>query len=693
MSFVQVAIAVPLRQLFTYKVPEGMNISLGSRVFVPFGRRTVAGYVMEINDSSMRTGVMASVRKDAITPVRQDDISIKDIIESPDIEPVFAPKMVELVKWVSDYYCAPIGEVCKTALPANLTKYARKRKKEAVLKETAIDEAFLSAPDVILTSSQKKTYEELRFHVQRSMFQTTLLHGITGSGKTEVYLRLFADVIKSGSQAVFLVPEIGMTPQTVGRIIARFGENVGIYHSQLTNAKRLYEWKRIQDGGVKIVIGTRSAIFAPFKNLGLIVLDEEHDPSYKQDENPRYNGRDTAVMRAKIENIPCILGSATPSIESFTNFKNKKYNYIHLPERPSGVKLPSVEIVDMREVPKGASLSPQLINAISETLQKKEQAILFLNRRGFASFVICVGCGETFLCPNCSVTLTYHRNDGILICHYCEYKIQLPKVCSKCKTGKIQAFGSGTERIETEVKSFFPSAKIARLDMDSARKTGERPKILSHMKSGGTDILIGTQMITKGHDFPNVSFVGIISADMSLNFPDFRAPERTFQLITQVAGRSGRRDLQGKVIIQTFTPEHYAIEAARKHDFFEFYNEELPHRRELLYPPFGRLALIRVQGMKDELVEKTAHEIFGKLSVFNNPPPPPFSKGGSGGIMLLGPAPAPMAKVRNKSRWHILIKSNDINKLRHVLSAVISYEKAVPRGVKVMVDVDPINML
>ncbi len=662
MEYVEIAIPVPLKRTFTYSVPDGVEARVGSLAVLPFGHRTMTGIVMGASSS-------------------RGNVKIKNIIEVLHSAPVFSQKMVDLLKWIADYYCAPIGEVCKAALPLEFSRRTKK-KREVMPKDTIIDDVFLSAPEFKLKDSQAKAYETLKSEVRSQKFGTTLLHGITGSGKTEVYLRLFEDVLKTGKEAIFLVPEIGLTPQVLGRLTARFGDLIAISHSGLTPAKRAYEWKRMQDGSAKIVIGTRSAIFAPFKNLGIIVVDEEHDSSYKQDESPRYNGRDVAVMRAKMENIPCVLGSATPSIESFANAKNGKYHYLHLPDRPTGALLPDVDVVDMREVNAGSVLSPQLIGAIGEALTRKEQTMLFLNKRGFASFILCQECGHTYTCPNCNITLTYHKHENTLLCHYCDYKTPPPQKCEKCGSSRVIPLGTGTEKIETELKNYFPKAKVERLDRDTTTKVGVRPKILSNMKQGSTDILIGTQMITKGHDFPNVTLVGVIDADMSLNFPDFRAPERTFQLVTQVAGRSGRANRKGTVIVQTFMPEHYAIAAAQTHDFFRFFDEEMPARRELGYPPFGRLALIRIQGLKEKMVETSAKDLFRKLSTINYKP-----------LTVLGPAPAPLAKVRGKFRWHILIRSGDIKAVRQMIDRVAECESGLPKGIKVIVDVDPINML
>lgn len=662
MSFVQVAISVPVRQPFTYKIPQGMDVKIGDRLFVPFGKRNVVGFAIG-------------------KTTKGEEIKIKEILEKPDAEQVFTEKMVELIKWMADYYFVPVGEMFRSAIPNLLLKNSkRKRRMLNNIEETIIDGAFYSESNVVLTDEQDKVYNELRKSVLDFGFNTTLLHGVTGSGKTEIYIRLFEDVIGQGRSVIFLVPEIGMTPQTVGRITSYFKDKVSVYHSDLTDARRLHEWNRMKNGGAQIVVGTRSAVFAPFKKLGLIVVDEEHDPSYKQDENPRYNGRDTAVMRAKIEGISCILGSATPSIDSFANFKKNKYRYLSLSGRPTGVKMPEVEIVDMKEAPRGVNLSPQLIGEMAAARNRKEQSMLFINRRGFASFVLCEECGTPLNCPNCNITLAYHRSENCLMCHYCDTRVREFSRCKKCGSHRLKMFGSGTEKIEDEIRSIFPDAIIERLDRDVTSKSGARSKVLSKMKLGQIDILIGTQMITKGHDFPNVSLVGVLDADLSLNFPDFRAAERTFQLITQVAGRAGRSNQIGKVVVQTYMPEHYSIQSAGRHDFFEFCNNELPAREELSYPPFGKIILIKISGTNGAKVGKFAQYLVDKAKKDK-------------ALSILGPTQAPIARLRNKYRWQILLKSKNIDVLRRSAEAFIRLSERPPSGIKVAVDVDPINML
>ena len=667
MSYINVAIAAPLHRLFTYKTADNADARPGMRVLVPFRRRQMVGYVI----SSSELGVRGS-----------ENIKIKEILEVLDEEPIFSKNVLELIKWISDYYCAPIGEVCRTALPKGLTT-PPKTKRKRIVKDQIIDEAFLSKPVVTLNPAQQNAYKELRSKISDQKFTTTLLHGVTGSGKTEVYLKCFEDLIRDGKQVLFLVPEIGLTPQLVGYVASRFEGMVATYHSGLTDAQRLNTWNKIRSNEVSIVVGTRSAIFAPFSNLGLIVIDEEHDSSYKQEESPRYHGRDVGIMRAKMESVPCILGSATPSLESLNNASLKRYHYIELLDRPAGAELPTVEIVDMCGMPKGSSLSPQSIAAISETLSKNNQAMIFLNRRGYASFVICNSCGHVFKCPNCSISLTYHHHNRTLLCHYCDYKISLPKQCAACHKPELNILGTGTEKLETEIKSLFPNASVARLDRDSVSKSGARGEILSRMKRKKIDILIGTQMITKGHDFPGVTLVLVIDADIALNLPDFRSAERTFQLLTQVSGRAGRSQDKGKVIIQTFSPDHHAVTLAKGHDFSSFSKMELSFRKELSYPPYGKLTLIRFQGMKEKDVQNTADNLIKLLrSTINDQL-----------STILGPAPAPLSKVRGKYRWQLLIKSNNFSTLRRAVKTAIDKDLPKTPGVQITIDVDPINML
>ncbi|MDZ4224679.1 MAG: primosomal protein N', partial [bacterium] len=429
-------------------------------------------------------------------------------------------------------------------------------------------------------------------------------------GKTEIYLQSIKKVLQAGKQAILLVPEIGLTPQLIGRVQSRLETPVAIYHSGLSDAWRMVYWEKMRKGEINVVVGTRSALFAPFPNLGIIIVDEEHDNSYKQAEGGfYYHARDAAIVRGKLEEAQVILGSATPSLESFHNAKKGKYQYIHLSKRATGALLPSVELIDLRQekfIEGSRTLSNPMKEAISETLYRGEQSLLLLNRRGFANFLLCEDCGKALECPNCSISLTYHKNPPSLVCHYCDTKIAPPENCPFCQSLAIKPLGEGTQSLEEELKKNFPDAGIFRLDRDTATKREDRHAILKAMKSGKIDILIGTQMIAKGHDFPNVTLVGVILADTHLHLPDFRSREKTFQLLTQVAGRSGRGAKAGRVLIQTFYPEDMSLLCAQKHDFETFSQQELMARETLLYPPFSRLAQIRVQGPDEKNVEMTA---------------------------------------------------------------------------------------
>lgn len=663
MSFANVAVAAPLFQAFTYAVPEGMPIAVGQRVVVPFGRKRRIGYVTELVASA-------------------PTMAIKPIEEILDLDPSLSPALMELIQWMSRYYFSPIGELCRGALPGTLSLLSKKAGKPRSTPHE-LGDSFTSTTSHPLTPAQQAIVDAVSPAIDAKQFSPLLLHGITGSGKTEIYLELFAHSLTSNRQALFLVPEIGLTPQLTGRVVSRFPGQVAIYHSGLTDSQRHREWQKIRSGEANIVVGTRSALFAPFRHLGIIVVDEEHDSSYKQDEAPRYHGRDGAIMRAKIESVPIVLGSATPSLESYLNAQRKKYTYLHLPERVGGAVLPPIELVDMRVGDKHPSfyLSYQLACAIEETLEKKRQTILFLNRRGFSSFTICSDCGTSPTCPNCSISLTHHRHPDVLLCHYCDYTIPLPPCCPNCKSKKFKPLGLGTQRLETELKEFFPDARISRLDRDTASSHHQRMDILGEMKRGETDILIGTQMITKGHDFPGVDLVGIISADTSLHLPDFRAAERTFQLLTQTSGRAGRTIDPARVIIQTLSPEHYSLQHAATHDFLSFANTELGHREELEYPPFFKMAAIRIVGNIEERVVQVANSLPSLLT-------------DSEQLCVRGPAPAPLAKVRGKFRWHLLIKTSSHAHLHDMLSRIQRYAiEQCPSGVNVQIDVDPVHMM
>jgi len=509
---------------------------------------------------------------------------------------------------------------------------------------------------------------------------------VTGSGKTEIYLRAIEEVLNQGREAIVLVPEISLTPQLLSRFKDRFGENLSLLHSGLGRGERYDQWRRIWKGEVKIALGARSAIFAPFKKVGIIVVDEEHEPSYKQEEKLKYHARDLAVVRAKQDEATLLLGTATPSLESFYNAEKGKFHLLSLPERIEGKPLPRVEVVDIKG--EGGLLSEKVKRALQKNMEEKKQSLLFLNRRGFAQFILCPDCGFTFKCPNCSVTLTHHLKDHSLRCHYCDYRISAPGSCPRCQSDRLMGMGIGTERLEQEIRNLFPGAQVSRMDRDTTSRRRAHQQILLGLESGKIDILVGTQMIVKGHDFPNVTFVGVVSADTSLHFPDFRSSERTFQLLTQVAGRAGRGEVLGEVIIQTFNPDHYSILKAKDHDFIGFYQEECQFRKALDYPPFSRLINFRLTGNSEKGTETMAEEL-GKVGRTL------LKKKYLKGMEILGPSAAPFTKMKGKFRWQMLVKGKSSQALHRFAQELGSHMEAQTkgRGVHLDIDVDPIFIL
>lgn len=541
-----------------------------------------------------------------------------------------------------------------------------------------------------LTAAQAGAAEAIVHAVREHRRETFLLHGVTGSGKTEVYLRAVDAVQREGRGALILVPEIALTPQLVGRYRARFGDDLAVLHSGLKDAERHAMWRRLHRGECKVAIGARSAVFAPIKDLGLVLVDEEHDPSFKQDDNFRYHGRDLALLRAHRAGAVCVLGSATPSVESFFAAQEGRYRLLQLPERATSAPLPSVEIVDLRKVgrrgPTGHELlSLPLVRAIDECLDRGEQAILFLNRRGFAPSVRCGACDKTLECPSCSVALVLHRREGALRCHYCDFSAPFAGVCMKCRSGDVTLIGVGTEKLEQSIISAFPRARVGRLDRDVASGAGAEA-VLDKLRRGELDVLVGTQMVTKGHDFPRVTLVGVIEADAALSLPDFRACERTFQLLAQVAGRAGRKDLPGRVLVQTFQPGHPVLRRARTHDYEGFFEDEVAARRELGYPPFGRLAAIKLDSPDELRVRQVAEN----LATFIRSEP----ECERGEVRLLGPAPSPIERVRSRTRMQALLRSSERPALRRLLHRLVAELEAHPPPlVRVAIDVDPIHML
>jgi primosomal protein N' (replication factor Y) len=545
-------------------------------------------------------------------------------------------------------------------------------------------------PKPILNTAQQEAVDAIVAALAGSpdspVFRAFLLQGVTGSGKTEVYLSAIEAALALGKNSLLLVPEIALTPAVAGQFLHRFGKQVALLHSGIGDSERAEQWRRIRNGVARVVVGTRSGIFAPIQNLGLVIVDEEHDGSYKQQETPRYHARDVALMRAKEGNAVAVLGSATPSIESRFNADNGKYTLLRLPGRIASRPMPKVELIDMRteflETRKQATFSRKLIEEMRLRLEQGEQTMLLLNRRGFSSFAVCRACGERVQCANCAVVLTHHRRDRRMLCHYCGYAEKIPSECPKCGSDHIQFLGTGSERVEDELHLLLPTARIARLDRDSAAGKGTFEQILHSFRASDIDILVGTQMIAKGHDIPNVTLVGVVLADIGLSMPDFRAAERTFQLLTQAAGRSGRGDTPGRVIVQTLSPEHYAVRFAADQDYEGFYKKEMEFRKWLRYPPFAAVAnvLLRAEKQQDALDMAT------QLGYLLNPPPE--------GIRVIGPAEAPVPRLKNEYRYQILLKAVKRAVLRDTLNQLRAHAQKDHWPVTaLMVDVDPISLM
>jgi len=762
MQRVQVAIPLPLDQTFTYLWPPSLprDPVPGLRVLLPFGKRRVAGYVL---DEPPPQGQGATTK----------EFTCREVLALLDEEPLFGEKELRFYRWIAGYYLVSLGEVLKTALPVSMHQrsyqgvriledgtvalrkgvfltpeeletlgfLADKGKCTRSELQTRIPRAIprllqnledrglvetcqilkgrqgrVPAPDkesgdppceatrpVIappaesppeLTADQARVLEGILPHLREKRFHAFLLHGVTGSGKTEVYLRTIDCALRSGREALFLIPEIALTPQAVRRFAARFGAGVAVLHSRLTDRERLDYWWKIRRGQLRIAIGARSAVFAPFPHLGVIVVDEEHDASYKQQDRVRYHARDLALVRGKFENAVVILGSATPSLESYFNAGQGKSTLLEMPERVHGRPLPRIEPVDMRfrSTPRkpGSSLSPLLESAIRENLGQGRKSLLFLNRRGYSHTLVCKACGHLWRCPHCSVSLTYHRQKKRLCCHYCEHQAPVPVQCPACQATDLQPVGRGTERIEEEIKALAPQARVSRMDRDTTRRKGSHERILRQFEGEELDLLIGTQMIAKGHDIPEVTLVGVILADVALDLPDFRAAERTFQLLLQVAGRAGRGDWPGRVLIQTFHPDHYCIQAACRQGYREFYDQELRFREELRYPPFSRIVNLRLTGTREEevraaadLLGESARSIqAGSASTYRD-------------MEVLGPSQAPLARIRGRYRYQCFLKGSPPQRLLAFTREVLAdCRHSLARGnVHLEIDVDPIQLL
>ncbi len=810
LQFCDVAVPVPLDATFTYRIPEDSpEPCVGGRVIVPFREKRLCGIVTELHD-------------------RQPRFQTKRLSQVLDTVPALTPELMQLGRWIAQYYIAPIGEVFRTMLPLGaefrrvlgyhitdkgiaalhaastvgsslrsqknsehqMLEYAALNRladgeivREATLRsasgatrtvlQTMLRKKWIARDDLsdvrdasrtvqiailrtaegklnrnqqaivsylqgqegqraplekvreldvprttlqtlvrremveiveeaagfhvsgmkprklefLFTPAQKAALEAITNAAAERQFQPMLLHGVTGSGKTAVYLSAMQAVLGKGRSAILLVPEIGLTPAMAADLHQIFGDQVAILHSALSDDERAEQWKRIRSGGSHIVVGTRSAVFAPVADLALIVVDEEHDHSYKQEEMPRYHARDVAVMRAKMSNAAVVLGSATPSLETYYNATQGKYRLLELPERIEKRPLPKVEILDMREEfhrsRKDEVLSVKLVAEIGERLARNQQVMVLLNRRGYSAFVLCRECGESVQCKNCAISMTYHKREHRLQCHYCGYMRPAPKTCPKCGSEFVQYLGTGSEKLEHILHGLFPQARIARLDRDTVHGRDDFERMLTAMHVGEIDLLVGTQMIAKGHDVANVTLVGVVGSEAALSFPDFRAAERTFQLLTQVAGRAGRGDSPGKVVLQTFFPDHYAIQFAAAHDYHGFYGKEIRFRSWMHYPPFNAVSnvLVRSPNLQEALAWSG---ILGKW----------FAGTKLDGVRVMGPAAATIVRLKTDYRYHFLLKSASRERMNATLRAMLdhAFAQKIPRN-NLVVDVDALSLI
>jgi len=746
----RVTLEIALRREFDYLVPSELEaqVEVGSRVKVPFGPRQVMGVVTAVLEDSPHTNLRA----------------IAKVIGK---QSLVTPKVLQLARWIGEYYCCAPETALKSVLPEavrkeqdgwrerlvvrllqihgempKLTKrqqdllsiveewreiplqkllelagttgdtVRRLEDKGLVVIENQISERdpyehenILPTANLVLNVEQAKALtainqaldalnEEGRIKSAESKAGTFLLHGVTGSGKTEVYLQALEHALEQGKGAIVLVPEISLTPQTVERFKARFSSGkcqtlVAVLHSHLSSGERHDEWHKIRQGRARIVIGARSAIFAPVDPLGLIIVDEEHEYYYKQEEAPRYHARDVAVYRGQMEGAVVVLGSATPSMESYYNVKRGKYQLLEMPTRADDKKMPIVRVIDMRSEAKKEKGIPMFSNRLKEAmhqrLEKKEQTILFLNRRGYSSSLMCPKCGFVAKCPHCSVSLTYHRRAQELRCHICGHFEPAPTRCpnNECRDPAIRYAGLGTEKVEETLGKLFPHASIRRMDSDTLKRKEDYRAILGEFRRGKIDILVGTQMIAKGLHFPNVTLVGIIYADLGLHLPDFRAGERTFQLLTQVSGRAGRGDVEGEVVVQAFTPFHPAIQYARRHDYLGFYEQEIEFREQLKYPPLSRVALLTMKGRNEDKVQFSADHLRKELE---------SKLKGWSDLIIAGPAPAPLARAETFYRYQIMLRTKAMSKLSKLLAEMLEKQEW-PDDITVATDIDPVDLI
>ncbi len=677
---IEVAVSLPVYSTYTYRVPAELAAAAvaGKRVEVPFGGQTVTGYILE------EARLLPEVP------------TVKSLAAVLDDQPLFPPSMIPFFKWIAAYYLTPLGEVIKSALPAGLPPVTSNRigpgRKKAI-KDTIGERIDPDVPPELTADQQAIVRDAIR--QMNGSFYACLLAGVTGSGKTEIYLHLAAEALRRGRTALVLVPEIALISQAERRFKARFGEQVAVLHSGLSRAERWRQWLSIRQGEIPLVIGTRSAVFAPLESPGVIIVDEEHDTSYKQESSLRYNARDLAMVRAKLSTGLVMLGSATPSVQTFYNVCTQKLAGVYyLKSRINRQPLPEITVVDLRQQDKlrapASFISPELHRAVAETLGAGNQALLFLNRRGFASFPICAACGQAITCPNCDITLTLHKGANAYRCHFCGFSCAAVTACRTCGSTRIKRLGMGTEKIEEIMRRLFPEAAVDRLDRDTTIRKGSVVRILKRLKNRQTDILIGTQMIAKGHDFPGITLIGVICADLSLNFPDFRAGERTFQLLAQVAGRSGRGKAPGRVIMQTYNPDHFSITAAREQNFQRFYEQEIGFRRELAYPPFSRLVQIKISATDPERVRTRAQSAGGWCRELKQKNSVRY-----GAVEILGPVEAPLYKLAGRYRWQMLLKAPRADTINAFARDFLQeYGAKIKSGnIRLVVDVDPFMMM
>ena len=699
-------------KIFDYSVPKELEDSMqvGIRVLVPFGRQTLEGFVLEIKDSSplklkevysivdydivLNKELLAlgkEIQKDTLstlisayqvmlpkalkakagTTIRKKFHTFYQL-EQRDYLGTSLPQK-KILELFHDRKMIPKEELTSISLSALSTLVEKKVLLPVFIEDYRLKYEVHKESKKVLTPLQQEVVTKV---IQGDYRKPFLLFGVTGSGKTEVYMNIIEHVLNQGKTAIILVPEISLTPQMVEQFSNRFGNQIAALHSALSDGEKYDEWRRIARGEASIVIGARSAIFAPLKNIGIIIMDEEHSDSYKQgDKDPRYHARDIAIWRAKYHACPVLLGSATPSLESMARAQKGVYQLLTLTERVNGRKLPDVEIIDMNQEAKKSSshLTVQLLNEINDCIDRGEQAILFLNRRGFSTFVTCKNCAETIKCPHCDITLTYHKSNRMLRCHYCGYATPLPKVCPNCGEEALSDLGVGTEKIEEELHNLLPYAKVLRMDVDTTSRKGAHKKMIDAFRGHEYDILLGTQIVAKGLDFSDVTLVGVINADTSLNIPDFRSSENTYSLLSQVAGRSGRSSKQGKVLIQTFNPDHYAISYVKRHDYLGFYKEEMVIRRKLGYPPYYFLCYIKISGRDSKYIYQEALKIKQSLDRSLEH------------TTILGPTSLPIFRVNNIYRYGIILKYKREDKLRSELSHIKNHYKT---NSKVRIDID-----